>query len=373
MTHTLLDPCGRFLPALMVHDLKDRLGGRHRRANARWGRVRRPEAPGRLLWIVAGDTRPSVRLGVELTLALVASRLDAAALFTYEAEYPDLVATLARTPRTRCDFGPADYIGAVQAMRRRLLPLGIVVAGMAPRPNLRSLCEASRHALLVAPPVTVDARFERIYPRYAAPHAGQRCAPVADLEVLLHPARDAGAPPAPAKRLWWWHGSDVACAKRLAALFRGHLPQHRLGIAGPAAAALERAGGFVTPWREAVDRPFDPATPIVADTPDWLGYGAASSLGVHFAVDDADALWQAAANGLALSAASAATIANPALAGAVARVDDENRLVTAWAQMATQPALHAAAARVSKRAHATEWQRAAANAADLIARVQRWQ
>jgi hypothetical protein len=234
------------------------------------------------------------------------------------------------------------------------------------------LCEASPHALLVAPPTAVDARFERIYPHYAAPYAGGRCAPVADLVVLLHPARDSDAQAAAARRLWWWHGSDAASAKRLAAVFRGHLPQHRLGIAGPAAAALARSGG-VALLREAAQRPFDPATPVVADAPGWMQHCAASSLGVHFATDDADALWQAAAHGLVLSAASAAAILNPALAAAVARIDDENSLVRAWAEMAAQPALHAAGATAGKHAHAAEWQRAAANAAELVARVQRWQ
>ena len=50
----LTDPCGRFLPALVVHDLRDRLRGRAHRANARWGRLRRPHASGRLVWIVSG-------------------------------------------------------------------------------------------------------------------------------------------------------------------------------------------------------------------------------------------------------------------------------------------------------------------------------
>jgi hypothetical protein len=53
-TPALTDPCGRFLPALIVHDLHDRLYGRSRRANARWGRLERPDAQRRLLWIVSG-------------------------------------------------------------------------------------------------------------------------------------------------------------------------------------------------------------------------------------------------------------------------------------------------------------------------------
>jgi hypothetical protein len=378
MKGSLLDPCGRFLPALVVHDLKDRMRGRRRRADARWGCIRRPDAPGRLVWIAAGATRSSIRLGIELTRALVASRSDISALLTYEAEYPELLAPLAATPRTRCDFGPADYIGAVQGMRRRLLPLGIVVAGMAPRQNLRTLCEASRHALLVAPPARVDARFERIYPSLEAPYASARCAPVADLKVLWHPAgeggeaRSRGSATGTGRDLWWWHGSDPVYARRLAALFRGHLPRHRLGIAGPAAGVLAGESDGRMRSSEAPERHSQDGALIFADAPDWLEHSAACTLGVHFAAMEEEALWQAAANAAALSAGSSERIASAALAAAVTRIDDENDLITAWKRMSTGRELHAAAAGATRRAHATEWQRAAANAAELIARVQRW-
>jgi len=318
MSPALLDPCGRFLPALLLHDLKDRLQGRRERANARWGRIHRPQTPGRLVWVASGRTRASVRLGAELTRALVASRDDIAALFTYEAQYPELLAPLAAAPRTRFDFGPADYIGAVHAMRHRLLPLGIVVAGMTPRPNLRTLCEASAHALLVAPPSAVDARVERIYPAPAAPSAGERCAPVADFDALLHAPVQPAPVAAPARWLWWWHGSDPAAARRLAALFRGHLPQYRLGIAGPAAAVLGRQAEATRPWRESGARLPEAAKPIVAEEPGWTVEAAAYSFGVHFATADPDALWQAAANRWAVSAATTAAIESNAGRGAAA-------------------------------------------------------
>src|SRR5690606_5305095 len=134
----------------------------------------------------------SVRLGVELTRALVARRLDISALFTYEAEHADLLAPLARSPRIASGYGPADYVGSMHAVWRRLLPFGIVLAGVAPRPNLLALCETSRHALLVAPPVPAGGRFERIYPTHDAPVPGRWSAPQADFDVLLNtPAADA--------------------------------------------------------------------------------------------------------------------------------------------------------------------------------------
>ena len=59
--------------------------------------------------------------------ALVARRLDIGCLFTFETEHPDVLAPLARCPRTAWGYGPADYVGAIHAVRRRLLPFGIVL------------------------------------------------------------------------------------------------------------------------------------------------------------------------------------------------------------------------------------------------------
>jgi hypothetical protein len=375
-TPAFTDPCGRFLPALMVHDLRDRLRGRSHRANARWGRLKRPDAPGRLVWIVSGRTRPSVRLGVELTRALVARRLDISALFTYETEYPDLLAPLARCPRTGFGYGPADYVGSMHAVWRRLLPFGIVAAGISPRPNLLALCEASRHAVLVAPPAPAAGRFERIYPTPAAPCESDASAPQADLTVLMQPpaAADAAAvTAAAARRLWCWHGDDAAAAKRLFALFRGHLPEDCLIVSGPAANALAAERQGVLRSSEWTRAPLEPGSLLLADQPDWLAHFAPSIAGMHFAALDSDALWQALAGGAVASTPAGAELANPRLDSAVLHADDENEIIATWARMGADAGLHAQAARAAREAHATESRVAAGNAAELLARVCRWQ
>ena len=377
-TPALTDSCGRFLPALIVHDLHDRLHGRRRRANARWGRIERPDAQRRLLWIVSGAARESVRLGVELTRALVARRLDASALFTYEVEHTDLLAPLARSPRTAWGYGPSDYIGAVQAVRRRLVPFGIVVAGIAPRPNLAALCAASRHALLVAPPSPVSGRFERIYPTHAAPCAGGSCAPNADFGVLLNtPAEDVDSARAligaAARRLWWWHGADPAAAKRLFALFRGHLPDDVLIVSGTACATLAVEAEAVmrlSAWERV---PAAPGTLVLADEPGWLEALAPSLSAIHLAAEHADSLWQALAGGSIVTAPAAASIASPGVASAVVRADDENDVIATWVRLGADAELRERTVRAARLAYAAENRLALANATELIERVCRWQ
>ncbi len=377
-TPALTDPCGRFLPALVVHDLRDRLLGHSRRANARWGRLERPDTQRRLLWIVSGASRASVRLGVELTRALVARRLDASALFTYEAEHADLLAPLARATRTGWGFGPSDYIGAVQAVWRRLAPFGIVVAGITPRPNLLALCEASRHALLVAPPLPVSGRFERIYPSPAAACGGGPCAPPADFDVLLNtPAEDTDSARAligtTARRLGWWHGSDPAAAKRLFALFRGHLPHDVLIVSGPACAALALTSEAVlrlSAWERV---PAGSGMLVLADEPGWLAALARHVSAIHFAAHDADSLWQALAGGSIVSAPTGTEAAYRQLASAVWTADDENDVIAAWLRLGADSDLHERAARAARQAYAAENRLAGANAAELIERVCRWQ
>ena len=373
----LADACGRFLPALIVHDLRDRLHGRHARAAARWGRLERPQASARVVWVVSGKSRASVRLGVELARALAERRSDIALLLTYETEYADLLAPLAGSPRIGWGYGPSDYIGAVEAANKRLLPFGIVVAGVVPRPNLLALCEASRHALLVAPPEPVHARVERIYPTPEAPCSGASCAPPADLDALLHePAADdttvtalAGAA---APRLWCWHGDDTAAAKRLFALVRGHLPQDLLVVSGSAATALAAESEAVQRLSRWDRVPVEPGTLLAADEPGWLAALAPGLRGIHFAATDPGAVWTAAAAGAIVSMPPDAPCPGVGLAQAVLRVDDENALVACWKQLAADEEARARARSALLAAHAAEQERARANAAELIERVCRW-
>ena len=109
----LVDPYGSFLPALVYHDIRDRLLGRSASANARWGWLSRPARAGKLIWISSGASRNSIRLGIELALAITAERSDVAIVLAFESEFPELVAPLERPVRIRWGYGRADYVGSM--------------------------------------------------------------------------------------------------------------------------------------------------------------------------------------------------------------------------------------------------------------------
>ena len=370
----LADPYGRFLPSLLYHDVRDRMAGRRASADARWGRLSPPSQAGKLIWLCTGTTRKSVRLGIELAQAIVARCPDVVCTLTYEAEYPDLLAPVTRSARIGWGFGPADYVGSIHALWRRLMPFALIVAGIAPRRNLRKVAAMARHALLVAPPVAVAGGFERIYPTQAAPCTGANSAPAADLEVLLaqaetDPAFDAAIKAGGERRLWWWHGSDAAQALRFTALFRGHLAGDLLVLSGPVWRALAGAPG--TRCLSAWDRgPID-ASVLLADDPCWYSALGATAGGAHFAVAEPNALWQALAGGACVSTAGSVAIA-PQLTSRVGLIDDETDVAIAWAALRASPARAQMAADASRRAFLAERRLAEHAIADLLDRVLAW-
>jgi hypothetical protein len=375
--HALTDPYGNFLPSLIYHDVRDRLGGRRACANARWGWLSRPTNAGRLIWICAGSSRHSVRLGVELARAIVAKRLDVMVTLTFEAEFPDLLEPLARSVRIGWGYGPADYVGSINALWRRLMPFAIVIAGVTPRRNLLRVAAKARHALLVAPPSAITGRFERIYPTHAAPCPGATSAPATDLDTLLTQAQveptfatlvNGGAE----RKLWWWHGADHAQALQFVALVRGHLRGDLLFLSGPVCETMAATSGGIqrlSSWERIA---IADNTLVLADEARWLPALASSATGAHFAIPDPDALWQALAGGACVSAAGTVDIASPGLATTVGLFDDATDVVLSWASLSADPVKARIAADASRRAFWAERRRAQDTIAELLERVLKW-
>ena len=370
----LADPHGSFLPSLLYHDVRDRLAGRRASADARWGRLSRPAHAGKLIWLCTGASRKSVRLGVELALAIVAKRLDVTFALTYEAEYLDLLEPLKRSVRIGWGFGPSDYAGSIRALWRRLLPFALIVAGIAPRCNLLARAATARHALLVAPPAAVAGRFERIYPTHAAPCPGANSAPAADLDTLLtqaevEPAFDKAIKAGGERRLWWWHGADATQALRFVALFRGHLAGDLLVLSGPVCHALAKEPGTrcLSEWdRNPIDNSL-----LLANEPRWFSALGASANGAHFAIAEPNALWQALAGGACVSTAGSVDIP-PQLSSSIGLIDDETDVALAWGGLRASPAKSRMGADASRRAYLAE-RRLAENAiADMLDRVLGW-
>jgi hypothetical protein len=340
--------------------------------------LNRPNGTGKLIWIVSGSTHHSVRLGVELARAIVARRLDVSVTLTFETDYPDLTAPLERVQRIGWGYGPADYVGSMNAVWRRLLPFGIILAGVMPRRNLLRVAEATRHALLVAPPEGVAGRFERIYPDHAAPSVGANCAPAADLDTLLTQADvepnfaslvNAGAAD---QQLWWWHGVDVLVAKRLFALFRGHLPKDVLFVSGSAVAGFTRESGPVIRMSTWERTPISAGSLVLVDDPQWIAALAASASGAHFDEPQPDWLWQALAGGASVSTPGRVDVPSPNALAAVSLAEDENEVIQAWSKLRADPTQARIASDSSRRAFWSERRTAQDVVAELLDRVLRW-
>ena len=376
-TRALIDPCGKFLPALVYHDLRDRLRGHPGRARARWGAIERPNSPGKLVWVVAGATRDSVRLAVEVSRAILARRLDLSVALTFEAEYPDLLNTLGASPRIAWGYAPADYAGSMHAVWRRLLPFAVILAGVAPRPNLVRLCEACRHAVLVAPPARVSGHYERIYPTHGAVYDGANSAPATDLDVLMLPARagsDIGriVDASGGRGLFLWHGTDVAAAKRLFALFRGHLPDEVMLVSGPACQALAQHPAGTLPLSAWAGAPVPPDKLVLIDDPAWVPVIAADVWAAHFSIGCGEGLWQALAAGACVSAAQSAVPVAPNARLATRCIEDENALISAWRELSRDAQHRAAIADEARRAYTAERKVAYDAVTELLDRVCAW-
>lgn len=371
------DPCGRFLPALLYHDVRDRLSGQRDRARARWGVIGRPDAPGKLLWVAASGSRGSVRLAVELVRTLAIRRPDLSMTLTFEAEYPELLEPIESNPRIVWSYAPADYVGSMQSVWRRLLPFGIVLAGMTPRQNLVRLCGACHHALLVAPPGFAVGRYERIYPGHRQTFEGRNVAPAADLDVLLLPGASADdtrlSGMLAARTAYLWHGTDEAKAKRVFALFRGRLPQSVMLAAGPVVPALRRHSTETVALSEWPGQPVPPDKLVLLDSIDTFAGLAPGPIATHFDAPERTLLWQSLASGAAVSAASVDWIEAPSARTAIDVLDEENALIDSWQTLDRDASAQLEAARRSLDAFAVEHAIAQKSMADLVGRVAAWQ
>ena len=372
----LIDPCGRFLPALVYHDLRDRLRGDGQRAKARWGALERPDAPGKLVWVVAGSSRSSVRLAVEIARAIMARRLDLSITLTFETAHADLLHALGSSRRLAWGYAPADYAVCMQAVWRRLLPFGIVLAGVAPRPNLTRLSEACRHSMLVAPPAFAPGRYERIYPRHGSVFDGKHSAAPADFDVLLLPScapEHARASDLTAGRgAFLLHGADPQKAKRIFALFRGHLPDCLLLLSGSASRALAPYSSDTVKLSTWTGLPIAPEKLVLLDDSALLPAIMPGIWGAHFDEPDTDALWQALAAGAWVTATPASSIQAPGAQAAIGAIDEDNALIAAWSALDNDRLTRDGAAETSRRAFAAEHKLAHATMADMLDRVCAW-
>lgn len=374
------DPFGSFLPALWYWGLRDRLEGRAGRANARWGWLKPPEARGKVIWIVCGGERRSVRLGAELARAIRHKRLDVRLVLTLEQEYPELTAPLSGLEKTGWGHGPCDHPRAVRRAWERLNPFGIIFAGTCPRPYFAKACAGLSHALVIAAACKPE-RLERHYPATRA--QAEQCrhldqAPVADLITLVTPAQvdpnfktlvTGGSE----RHLWWWHGNDRRRIAPLITEFRHAFPQDILFVSGPVL-----SGDGHPPFAETMRisqwnrRPMAPAAAVLVDDPKWLPALAAACTAAHVVARDTDILWQALAGGAAISCENTNWLPKPPLASTASLVKGDQDLLQRWREYRDNPILARERGDAARRAFWEERRLAAEVSEELLQRVFEW-
>lgn len=320
---------------LWYHGLRDRLAGRHARANARWGHLRAPADTGRVLWIHTGAAETSVRIGAELLGAIRQRRHDLRLVLTFEEDYPQaLEKRLRGLKKIGYGYGPCDAPRAIRRSFERLDPFALLCVD-AVAPNL--LREAQRrgvHSIAFNAPLSPDMAgredaLEACYPRDARQAAdwtaSGRCpaiSPPADplsllVEAQVEPTFRAVVSGTQAPGLAWmnlasmdefrpcaqaWRGSPLADAS---VLFVSVDTGTRAAASPPAGLNAIR----LSTW----DRtPLAPGTLVWVDEPRWYPALAVSSDFIHLASAPREVLWQALAGGVPVSFRALAAI--PALA-----------------------------------------------------------
>ena len=319
------DDYGDRYPRLWAAGLGDRLRGAHARANARWGYLHAPQGRGRLIWVKAGASRASVRLGAELLGAMHERRRDVRLVLTFEAEHPDVIERhLVGLRRVGVGYGPCDAPHGARRALARLDPYALVLVDAPPRHNLPAMAQQrGLHVAAYNTPVPLETgRIEACYPvseedaaRWRALGTAQYVAPAADAQCLFTEAQAdttlrslAGGPRA--LDLWWVHGAAGAFTAELCRRW-SRSPLATAGVLfisqespathpddldlPPSISALDISG-----WRRT---PLAPATWVRVDDPRWLPALSAACTAAHLERADRPVLWQALAGGSPLSVA----------------------------------------------------------------------
>ncbi len=315
------DPFGSNRLGLWLADRRDRKAGLMHRVAARWGWLKPMGERGKVVWIVAGAERDSVRLAVELLRAIRARRLDIRLVLTYEHEYPELLTLLDDCDKTGWGYAPCDHPQATARVLQRFAPFGVVLVGTQPRPNLLAALAGRPRLLAVNVPGQADFACERVYASNETAAALANQAPVADMRAILAEAQvdpnfKSLVNGNTERHLWWLHGADPGDADALAqALFR-LAPQDILFVSGerPQTAVISISG-----WNR---EPPAGGSVMWVDDNKWLPAIAAAVTAAHLARFDAAVLWQAMAGGAALSRASGMRLPKAALAEAVPKAAD---------------------------------------------------
>ncbi len=349
MAYSIFDPYGSFLPSLWYHGLRERLHGNPSSANARWGGVRPPPTTGKVIWVLTGKSRESVRLGVELLGAIREKRLDVRLILTFEAEFPELLTKLEDLKKTGHGYGPCDHPYAVKRILKRFAPFGVIFAGITPRKNLMQALESCPHKLVVAAEAPEEpVLFEQVYPASEYQSSSWKTlpqAPIVDFQALIAEAQvdpnfvslvNDGED----RHLWWLHSDDIEFVSAFFDRFREQFPDAILFVSGMVAQSEQHAelsqSLIISNWQRTK---IDSGTMVLVDERKWLPAIAAAVSAVHLQGVALSVLWQALAGGCAVSSENIAFLPKSDMAKSVSIIAGTEAVLHRWQEYSDNPIL----------------------------------
>ncbi len=354
-------------------DLKDRVHGDYGRANARLGFLRPPAGTGRVLWIKTDGDRAHARLAVETARAVRERRQDVRLVVTFEDEYREGWAQLAKLMRTGYGFGPADRVAATERVLGRLAPAGVIAVGQALRPELASaLTRKKLPCCLLHGQPPQGAIHCHGFPNTLSEQQAWKGRPQSDAaffslmaEAQVEPSF-SGVAGAHARALWWLTDPDPGeVDARVRSWRRSKLAASDIlfvGTRGPDAIALSA-------W----DRERQPlprgAVVWVDDERFWPAL-AASCHGLHLSRPPEPLLWAALAGGRVVTAERPGDL--DLLRAAPIPELGERELWAYWQKLVAEPAVGRVAADALRRYFWEERRRAAAVTETLLQMVYDW-
>jgi hypothetical protein len=330
-----------------------------------------------VVWVAAGASRDSVRLGVELVQAIRAKRLDIRLVLTFEEDYPELLKPLEALNKTGWGYGPGDHPMAVKRVLARFEPLGIVFAGVTPRPNLARACTQRPHTLIVAANAPATGAFEQIYPVGEAQeksNSGQPQAPAVDFfsmltEAQVDPNFKSLVNHGVERHLWWLHSDDADYAAGFAAGWREKFPDSVLFVSGDAVAGFKDHSLKISHWQRTM---VESGSVVLMDDAKWLPAIAAACTAMHLHSLTLTVMWQAMAGGCAVSCHDASHLPKADLSISISEFSDRDTVLTHWLEYRDNPILARSRGDDARRQFWQERRLAAEINDELLQRIFEW-
>lgn len=331
---------------------RDRIAGNTARANARMGYLRPPQGRGKVLWIKAGRSRESVRLGAELLGAIRRKRLDIRIALTFEHDYSEILEPRVRGLRNiGLGYGPSDLPSVVRRTLRRLDPLGIVLADAYCSPNLQ-VAAADSGAHIVAfntDPASVS--LEAAYPsdeyqaaRWSSSGLAGYLAPAADpLSLFVEAQADATLKTLVTGggdiELWWWLGGRAERSAFVDAWKRSELAASGVLFVSALEPDREmpqrsRIDLAISTWRREA---LGPGTIVEVDDERWGPAVSSAVKAVHCAGLDRTHLWECLTGGPALTASQTVLDEFPRLKACAVASGGPEQTLTRWLELRAEP------------------------------------